>query len=124
MSRAGRPLPVAAGPVLRPLHSRFPTAIGTPRSSFRSAAQSRRPAHPQDHPPANPARPTLPPSSIQMAPTKKSKSAKSTESIAARLALVVKSGKYSLGYKSALKQMRNSKGASRLTRLHPPGTGA
>ena len=45
-----------------------------------------------------------------MAPTKKSKSAKSTESITARLALVVKSGKYTLGYKSALKQMRNSKG--------------
>jgi len=44
-----------------------------------------------------------------MAPTKKSKAAKSTESIAARLALVVKSGKYSLGYKSALKQMRNGK---------------
>ena len=44
-----------------------------------------------------------------MAP-KKSKQAKSTESIAARLALVVKSGKYSLGYKSALKQMRNGKG--------------
>jgi hypothetical protein len=46
-----------------------------------------------------------------MAPTKKSKAAKSTESIAARLALVVKSGKYSLGYKSALKQMRNGKGS-------------
>jgi large subunit ribosomal protein L30e len=47
-----------------------------------------------------------------MAPTKKSKAAKSTESIAARLALVVKSGKYTLGYKSALKQMRNGKGLS------------
>lgn len=45
-----------------------------------------------------------------MAPTKKSKSAKSSESITARLGLVVKSGKYTLGYKSALKQMRNSKG--------------
>lgn len=45
-----------------------------------------------------------------MAPTKKSKAAKSTESIATRLALVVKSGKYTLGYKSALKQMRNGKG--------------
>jgi len=44
-----------------------------------------------------------------MAPTKKSKAAKSIESIAARLALVVKSGKYHLGYKSALKQMRNGK---------------
>jgi ribosomal protein L30E len=48
-----------------------------------------------------------------MAPTKKSKSTKSTESIPARLALVVKSGKYTLGYKSALKQMRSSKGESR-----------
>jgi hypothetical protein len=47
-----------------------------------------------------------------MAPTKKSKAAKSIESIAARLALVVKSGKYTLGYKSALKQMRNGKGSS------------
>ena len=47
-----------------------------------------------------------------MAPTKKSKAAKSTESIASRLALVVKSGKYSLGYKTALKQMRNGKGTS------------
>ena len=45
-----------------------------------------------------------------MAPSKKSKAAKSNESIAARLALVVKSGKYTLGYKSALKQMRNGKG--------------
>jgi hypothetical protein len=45
-----------------------------------------------------------------MAPTKKSKATKSTESIASRLALVVKSGKYTLGYKSALKQMRSGKG--------------
>jgi hypothetical protein len=50
------------------------------------------------------------PPAVVMAPTKKSKAAKSTESIAARLALVVKSGKYSLGYKSALKSMRNGKG--------------
>jgi large subunit ribosomal protein L30e len=56
---------------------------------------------------------------IAMAPTKKSKAAKSTESIAARLALVVKSGKYSLGYKSALKQMRNGKG-NRPNFHHPP----
>jgi hypothetical protein len=49
-----------------------------------------------------------------MAPTKKSKAAKSTESISARLALVVKSGKYSLGYKSALKQMRSGKGEYRV----------
>ena len=49
-----------------------------------------------------------------MAPTKKSKAAKSSESIASRLALVVKSGKYSLGYKSALKQMRSGKGSSLL----------
>ena len=44
-----------------------------------------------------------------MVASKKSKSAKSTESIASRLALVVKSGKYTLGYKSALKQMRSGK---------------
>ena len=50
-----------------------------------------------------------------MAPTKKSKATKSTESIAARLALVVKSGKYTLGYKSAIKQMRSGKGEQRLT---------
>jgi large subunit ribosomal protein L30e len=52
-----------------------------------------------------------------MAPTKKSKAAKSTESIAARLALVVKSGKYTLGYKSALKQMRSGKGVCCAHRL-------
>lgn len=45
-----------------------------------------------------------------MAVTKKSKATKSSESISSRLALVVKSGKYTLGYKSALKQMRNGKG--------------
>ncbi|KAJ7576871.1 60S ribosomal protein L30 [Mycena floridula] len=43
-----------------------------------------------------------------MAPAKKSK-AKSGENIASRLALTVKSGKYTLGYKSALKQMRSGK---------------
>ena len=59
-----------------------------------------------------------------MAPTKKSKSAKSTESITARLALVVKSGKYTLGYKSALKQMRNGKGESySTTRIILPRAG-
>lgn len=47
---------------------------------------------------------------LKMAPTKKSKATKSLESISARLALVVKSGKYTLGYKSALKQMRSGKG--------------
>ncbi|KAI5989308.1 hypothetical protein PISMIDRAFT_683382 [Pisolithus microcarpus 441] len=44
-----------------------------------------------------------------MAPTSKTKAAKTSESIASRLSLVVKSGKYTLGYKSALKQMRNGK---------------
>ena len=56
-----------------------------------------------------------------MAPTKKSKAAKSSESISSRLALVVKSGKYSLGYKSALKQMRNGKGAAHFPCLFPRG---
>ncbi|CAE6440564.1 unnamed protein product [Rhizoctonia solani] len=46
-----------------------------------------------------------------MAPVKKSKSLKSNESLNAKLALAVKSGKYFLGYKSALKQMRSGKGA-------------
>ncbi|KAG0709207.1 50S ribosomal protein L30e-like protein [Suillus ampliporus] len=46
---------------------------------------------------------------IPMAPSKKSKATKSSESISSRLALVVKSGKYTLGYKSALKQMRSGK---------------
>ncbi|KAG8691606.1 60S ribosomal protein L30 [Ceratobasidium sp. 423] len=44
-----------------------------------------------------------------MAPVKKSKSLKSNESLNAKLALAVKSGKYFLGYKSALKQMRSGK---------------
>ncbi|KAJ6530014.1 hypothetical protein DFH09DRAFT_1250383 [Mycena vulgaris] len=39
----------------------------------------------------------------------KSKAAKSSESISARLALVLKSGKYTLGYQSALKQMHSGK---------------
>ncbi|CAE6447261.1 unnamed protein product [Rhizoctonia solani] len=49
-----------------------------------------------------------------MAPIKKSKSLKSNESLNAKLALAVKSGKYFLGYKSALKQMRSGKGEHRL----------
>jgi len=57
-----------------------------------------------------------------MSSNKKSKAAKSSESISARLALVVKSGKYSLGYKSALKQMRSGKGELSFDRLS--GTGA
>jgi hypothetical protein len=56
-----------------------------------------------------------------MAPTKKSKAAKSSESISSRLALVVKSGKYSLGYKSALKQMRNGKGTAHFLYFYPRG---
>lgn len=59
-----------------------------------------------------------------MSTTKKSKAAKSTESISARLALVVKSGKYSLGYKTALKQMRNGKGEHHFRAAISPGTGA
>lgn len=54
-----------------------------------------------------------------MAPSKKSKATKSSESISSRLALVVKSGKYSLGYKSALKQMRNGKGEHKFSCLSP-----
>ncbi|KAI9618571.1 hypothetical protein H4Q26_012392 [Puccinia striiformis f. sp. tritici PST-130] len=42
-----------------------------------------------------------------MAPTKKVK--KSAENINSRLALTIKSGKYSLGYKSTLKSMRSGK---------------
>ncbi|KZV36607.1 hypothetical protein F511_42090 [Dorcoceras hygrometricum] len=38
------------------------------------------------------------------------KTKKATESINSRLALVVKSGKYTLGYKTVLKTLRNSKG--------------
>jgi len=40
-------------------------------------------------------------------PPKKSK--KTAESINSRLALVMKSGKYTLGYKSCLKQLRGGK---------------
>ena len=55
-----------------------------------------------------------------MAPSKK-KQAKGTESLASRLALVVKSGKYSLGYKSALKQMRHGSGQYDFFRLQRRG---
>ncbi|KAK4689062.1 large subunit ribosomal protein L30e, partial [Tremellales sp. Uapishka_1] len=44
-----------------------------------------------------------------MAPVKKSKSAKSSENINSKLQLVCKSGKYTLGYKQALKQLRSGK---------------
>ncbi|CEL61764.1 60S ribosomal protein L30-1 OS=Schizosaccharomyces pombe (strain 972 / ATCC 24843) GN=rpl30a PE=3 SV=2 [Rhizoctonia solani AG-1 IB] len=53
--------------------------------------------------------PTPRPLFTPMAPVKKSKSLKSNESLNAKLALAVKSGKYFLGYKSALKQMRSGK---------------
>lgn len=46
----------------------------------------------------------------KMAPVKKSKSAKNSESINSKLQLVVKSGKFTLGYKQALKQLRSGKG--------------
>jgi hypothetical protein len=42
-----------------------------------------------------------------MAPKKQKKS--SSESVNARLALVMKSGKYTLGYKSTLKQIRKGR---------------
>lgn len=45
-----------------------------------------------------------------MAPTKKAKSTKAAESLTAKLTLVVKSGKYSCGYKTALRHMRSGKG--------------
>lgn len=45
----------------------------------------------------------------KMAPVKKSKSAKASENINSKLQLVVKSGKFTLGYKQALKQLRNGK---------------
>ncbi|WVQ82367.1 60S ribosomal protein [Cryptococcus sp. DSM 104549] len=44
-----------------------------------------------------------------MAPVKKSKSAKNSESINTKLQLVVKSGKFTLGYKQTLKQLRSGK---------------
>merc|ERR1712243_69418 len=46
--------------------------------------------------------------SLKMAPSKKSNK-KSNESINARLALVMKSGKFVLGYKQTLKTLRNGK---------------
>jgi large subunit ribosomal protein L30e len=45
-----------------------------------------------------------------MAPNKKAKSTKAAESLTAKLTLVVKSGKYSCGYKTALRHMRSGKG--------------
>ena len=64
------------------------------------------------------------PAQQTMVATKKSKATKSTESIASRLALVVKSGKYTLGYKTALKQMRNGKGVYCFRLWLRAGTGA
>jgi large subunit ribosomal protein L30e len=47
-----------------------------------------------------------------MAPpsTQTKKAKKGGENIASKLALTIKSGKYSLGYKSTLKEMRSGKG--------------
>lgn len=47
-----------------------------------------------------------------MPPTKKSK--KTVENINSRLALVTKSGKFCLGYKSTLKALRQGKGGDLL----------
>ncbi|GAA5999558.1 60S ribosomal protein eL30 RPL30 [Rhodotorula paludigena] len=44
-----------------------------------------------------------------VAPASQKKVKKSADNINARLALVIKSGKYTLGYKSVLKQMRSGK---------------
>lgn len=44
-----------------------------------------------------------------MAPTKEAKGKKTLESINSRLALVMKSGKYSFGYKQTLKNLRLGK---------------
>ncbi|KAI9639530.1 putative 60S ribosomal protein l30-1 [Dioszegia hungarica] len=44
-----------------------------------------------------------------MAPQKRSKGAKASENINSKLQLVVKSGKFSLGYKQALKQLRSGR---------------
>jgi len=46
----------------------------------------------------------------KMAAKAQSKSKKNMESVNTRLALVMKSGKYSLGYKSTLKSLRQGKG--------------
>lgn len=57
-----------------------------------------------------------------MAPAQQTKKVKkSADNINAKLALVIKSGKYSLGYKSVLKAMRSGKCASNeLSRLAWP----
>jgi large subunit ribosomal protein L30e len=54
---------------------------------------------------------------------KASKSKKNMESINSRLALVMKSGKYTLGYKSTLKSIRQGKGESRLVGQDSFGAG-
>ncbi|GAA5834569.1 hypothetical protein JCM3766R1_003600 [Sporobolomyces carnicolor] len=47
--------------------------------------------------------------SVEMAPAAQKKVKKSADNINSKLALVIKSGKYSLGYKSTLKAMRSGK---------------
>lgn len=51
-----------------------------------------------------------------MAPAAQKKVKKSADNINARLALVIKSGKYTLGYKSTLKAMRSGKCESKAPR--------
>lgn len=56
-----------------------------------------------------------------MAPTADGKKKKAgMESVNAKLALVMKSGKVLLGYKSTLKSLRSGKGARYAARISPP----
>ena len=50
------------------------------------------------------------------------KQKKTMESINSRLALVMKSGKYTLGYKSTLKTLRQGKGQLAYPPIHPAPT--
>ncbi|KZL82357.1 60s ribosomal protein l30, partial [Colletotrichum incanum] len=65
----------------------------------------RRQPPPSAHRPNQP--PNSPPKSVKMAPVKKNK--KDQNSINSKLALVIKSGKVILGYKSTLKSLRTGK---------------
>jgi hypothetical protein len=61
--------------------------------------------------PARACKPPPPPDS-QPSPRPQTKKTKAGEGINARLQLVMKSGKYTLGYKTVLKCLRSGKGAS------------
>ncbi len=89
----------------------------TPLAAAPAAQRARQVATPQLLPSSCSARAVL----VVLPPCRwlreRTQSKKATENINSKLALVMKSGKYSLGYKTALKTLRSGKGEGAFSRL-------